>query len=82
MQNISGKEETCPLKNRTESEGYVEGQTYMWMTEKDVTNNNLSEYGLLEFQMDVGVVYSFSCGPNKLMLITIHYSAFKTADLW
>lgn len=24
-------------------------QTYIWMTEKDVTSNNLSEYGLMEF---------------------------------
>jgi RNA-directed DNA polymerase len=49
MQKISGRVESCPQKNKTESEGYVEGQTFMWMTEKEVTSNNLSEYGLMEF---------------------------------
>lgn len=49
MQKISGKVESCPQKNKTESEGYVEGQTFMWMTENEVTSNDLTEYGLLEF---------------------------------
>ncbi len=49
MQKISGEFETYPQKNKTESEGYVEGQTFMWMTEKEVTSNTLSEFGLMEF---------------------------------
>jgi len=40
---------TCPQKDRTESEGYVGGQTYMGITENNLTNNHLVEYGLLEF---------------------------------
>ena len=38
-----------PQKNRTESEGYVGGQTYIGITENNLTNNHPSEYGLLEF---------------------------------
>jgi RNA-directed DNA polymerase len=40
---------TCPQKDRTESEGYVGGQTYMGITENNLTNNHLVEHGLLEF---------------------------------
>jgi RNA-directed DNA polymerase len=40
---------TCPQKDRTGSEGYVGGQTYMGITENNLTNNHLVEYGLLEF---------------------------------
>jgi RNA-directed DNA polymerase len=40
---------TCPQKDRTESEGYVGGQTYMGITENNLTNNHQLEYGLLEF---------------------------------
>ena len=40
---------TCPQKDRTESEGYVGGQTYIGITENNLTNNHLLEYGLLEF---------------------------------
>lgn len=47
-QKISLKE-TCPQKNRTESEGYVGGQTFMWITENNLTDNNRLGYGLLEF---------------------------------
>lgn len=47
-QKISNKE-TYPQKNRTESEGYVEGQTFMWITENNLTENNQLGYGLLEF---------------------------------
>ena len=36
-------------KNRTESEGYVGGQTFMWIAEKNLTENDRSGYGLLEF---------------------------------
>jgi RNA-directed DNA polymerase len=39
----------CPQKDRTESEGYVGGQTYMGITENNLTNNHQLEYGLLEF---------------------------------
>jgi RNA-directed DNA polymerase len=48
-QKIFGIPETCPPKNRTESEGYVGGQTFMWIAENDITNKNQREYGLLEF---------------------------------
>ena len=47
-QKISNKE-TCPQKNRTESEGYVGGQTFMWITENNLTNENRLGYGMLEF---------------------------------
>ena len=47
-QKISVKE-TCSQKNRTESEGYAGGQTFMWITENNLTENNQSGYGLLEF---------------------------------
>lgn len=47
-QNIF-EEKTCPQKNRTASEGYAGGQTYMRITENNLTENNRSGYGLLEF---------------------------------
>jgi RNA-directed DNA polymerase len=47
-QNIF-KEKTCPQKNRTASEGYVGGQTFMWITENNLTDSNRLGYGLLEF---------------------------------
>ncbi len=47
-QKVSNKE-TYPQKNRTESEGYVGGQTFMWITENNLTENNQLGYGLLEF---------------------------------
>jgi len=37
-----------PQNNRTESEGYVGGQTYIGITENNLTNIHPSEYGLLE----------------------------------
>lgn len=40
---------TWPQKDRTESEGYVGGQTYMGITENNLTNNHSVGYGLLEF---------------------------------
>jgi group II intron reverse transcriptase/maturase len=40
---------TCPQKNRTESEGYAGGQTFIWITENNLTDTNPSGYGLLEF---------------------------------
>ena len=49
MQKITSKDTTYPGKNRTASEGYWGGQTFMWITENNLTNNYQSEYGLLEF---------------------------------
>jgi RNA-directed DNA polymerase len=43
------EEKTWPQKNRTASEGYVGGQTFMWITENNLTENNRLGYGLLEF---------------------------------
>jgi group II intron reverse transcriptase/maturase len=43
------EEKTCPQKNRTESEGYVGGQTFMQITENNLTDNNKRVYGMLEF---------------------------------
>lgn len=40
---------TCQQKNRAELEGYVEGQTFIWITENNLTDNNQLGYGLLEF---------------------------------
>jgi group II intron reverse transcriptase/maturase len=40
---------TCPQKNRTESEGYAGGQTYIWITENNLTDTDQLGYGLLEF---------------------------------
>ena len=43
------EEKTCPQKNRTASEGYVGGQTFMWITENKLTENNQLGYGMLEY---------------------------------
>jgi len=49
MQKIFEKSKTCPQKNRTESEGYVGGQTFIWITETDDINKSRPDkYGLLE----------------------------------
>ena len=40
--------ETCPQKNRTASEGYVGGQTFMWITENHLTDTNRVGNGQLE----------------------------------
>lgn len=40
--------DTCLQKNRAEPEGYVEGQTFMWITENNITNTTLDASGLLE----------------------------------
>jgi len=34
-QKIFGSPKTCPQNNRTESEGYAEGQTFIWITENN-----------------------------------------------
>ena len=39
----------CPQKNRTASEGYVGGQTFMWITENNLTDFNRLGNGMLEF---------------------------------
>jgi RNA-directed DNA polymerase len=48
-QKIFGLPKTCPQNNRTESEGYAEGQTFIWITENNATDNNRLGYGLLEY---------------------------------
>jgi RNA-directed DNA polymerase len=40
--------QTCPQKNRTASEGYVGGQTFLWITENNLTDHDQVGYGLLE----------------------------------
>jgi group II intron reverse transcriptase/maturase len=40
--------DTCPRNNRAEPENYVEGQTFMWITENNITNAAPTEHGLLE----------------------------------
>jgi group II intron reverse transcriptase/maturase len=47
-QKIS-KIENYSQKDRTESESYVGGQTFMWITENNLTDNNETKYGMLEF---------------------------------
>lgn len=54
-QNIFETSKTYPQKNRTASEGYEGGQTFLWITEKHLTdNNNQSRYGLLETILSPG----------------------------
>jgi RNA-directed DNA polymerase len=40
--------DTCLQKNRAEPEGYAGGQTFIWITENNLTDTNRPEYGLLE----------------------------------
>jgi group II intron reverse transcriptase/maturase len=48
-QKIFDLSKTCPQKDRTASEGYVEGQTFMWITENNLaTNDYRLGNGLLE----------------------------------
>ena len=47
MQKIS--KDTCSQNNRAELEGYVERQTFMWITETNYTDINQTENGLLEY---------------------------------
>ena len=48
-QKIFDPSKTCPQKDRTASEGYVEGQTFMWITENNLaTNDYRLGNGLLE----------------------------------
>ncbi len=49
MQKNFVRSKTCPQKNRTASDGYVGGQTFMWITEtENIDNTGGKEYGLLE----------------------------------
>jgi group II intron reverse transcriptase/maturase len=41
-------EDTCQQRDRAELEGYVGGQTYIWITENNITNADQSSNGLLE----------------------------------
>jgi RNA-directed DNA polymerase len=41
-------QDTCLQKSRVEPEGYAGGQTFIWMTENNLTNADKPEYGLLE----------------------------------
>ncbi|MBJ7880463.1 group II intron reverse transcriptase/maturase [Gelidibacter salicanalis] len=47
-QKIS-KNETCPQKKGTTSEGYVTGQTFLWITENNLTDTDQLGDGMLEF---------------------------------
>jgi RNA-directed DNA polymerase len=48
-QKSFGKTKTWPRRDRTASEGYVGGQTFMGITENNLTSNNYqSGYGMLE----------------------------------
>ncbi len=41
-------QDTCLQKSRAEPEGYAGEQTFIWMTENNLTNADKPEYGLLE----------------------------------
>ena len=41
-------QDTCLQNNRAEPENYAGGQTFMWITENNLTNTDKPEYGLLE----------------------------------
>ena len=41
-------QDTCLQNSRAEPEDYAGGQTYIWITENNLTNANKPEYGLLE----------------------------------
>ena len=47
-QKISELSETCPQKNRTASEGYVGGQTFIGIIENNAFSKDQSEYRMLE----------------------------------
>jgi len=46
MQKIS--QDTCLQNNRAEPESYAGGQTFIWITENNLTKTDKPEYGLLE----------------------------------
>src|SRR5690554_6324494 len=39
-QKIFASSKTSPQKDRTASDGYVEGQTFIWITENNLTTND------------------------------------------
>ncbi len=41
-------QDTCLQNSRAEPEGYAGGQTFIWMTENNLTNADKPKYGLLE----------------------------------
>ena len=41
-------QDTCHQESRAEPEGTDGGQTFVWMTESNLTNTDRSKYGLLE----------------------------------
>jgi len=41
-------QDTCLQNNRAEPESYAGGQTFIWLTENNLTDANKPEYGLLE----------------------------------
>lgn len=41
-------QDTCQQKSRAEPEGYAGGQTFIWMTENNLTNADKPKHGLLE----------------------------------
>lgn len=48
-QKIFDTSKTCPQKNRTASEGYVGGQTFIGITENNAFSKDQSECGMLEY---------------------------------
>jgi len=40
--------DTCLQKSRAEPEGYAGGQTFIWITENNLTDTDKPKYGLLE----------------------------------
>lgn len=48
MQKIPSKDETCLRKDRAEPEGYAGGQTFLWITENNLTSTDQTGHGLLE----------------------------------
>jgi RNA-directed DNA polymerase len=48
------EQDTLRRKDRAEPEGYVEGQTFLWMAEKGDTNTDKQGQGLLEFILAPG----------------------------
>jgi len=48
-QKIFDTSKACPQKNRTASEGYVGGQTFIRITENNAFSKGQSEYGMLEY---------------------------------
>lgn len=43
------EQDTCQWRNRPEAEGYIGGQTFLWMTEKGHTNTTGNKARLLEY---------------------------------